>query len=181
MSSKRRHSWLITLCVALAAAGFLWFAFIPTAKAIRETRNQIREKEDFIAQADAMLGSIKQSERNLTDVRQFTTKCRQQMPTPGHLADLFGKIVDFVNESGAIDTHFDPQPEVALEIVRRIPVHMQLTGSYQQIGRLIALLEGLPQIVWVEELKIEKQKEDGKDVQCDLKLEVFAGDSKESG
>jgi Tfp pilus assembly protein PilO len=179
--SNRRHSWFITLSVSLAALGFLCFAFIPTARAIRNARNEIREQENFIAQTDSLHHCIVQSEHELNEVHQFTNEWRHQTPTPGQLANLFGKITDRVHQSGAISARFEPQQEVPLETIRRVPVRMELTGSYTEICRLLAALERLPENVWVEELKIEKQREAGKDVQCELKLEVFAVDSKESG
>jgi Tfp pilus assembly protein PilO len=178
---KRRTSWFITLPVALAGLGFLWLVFIPTARAIRDTRNDIREKQSFIAQADTLHTTVANLEHELDQVQQYTQEWGRQTPVPGQLEKLFGKITDQVHSSGVVSTRFEPQQEVSLEIIHRVPVHMELAGSYAEICHLLASLERLPETVWIEELKLEKPKENGKDVQCELKLEVFAADSKESG
>jgi hypothetical protein len=58
---------------------------------------------------------------------------------------------------------------------------MELGGSYCDICKLIAGIEGLPENVWIEQLKFEKSQEAGKDMKCELKLEVFAVNSDKSG
>ncbi|HZZ28616.1 MAG TPA: type 4a pilus biogenesis protein PilO [Pirellulales bacterium] len=179
--SNRRHSLFITLPTALAALAYLWFVFVPTAKALRNIHDQIRDKESFIAQTDALHTSAAHVEHDLAEVQQYTQDWCRQTPAPGQLEMLFEKITDYIRRSGVISTRFEPLQEVSLEIIHRMPVRMEVTGSYAQIFRLLASLERLPETVWVEELKIEKSKESGKDVQCELKLEVFAVDSKESG
>ncbi len=179
--AKRRTSWFVTLPIALAALGYLWLVFIPTAKAIRDIHTEISEKQSFIAQADTLQTNITHLEHDLADVTQYTTDWSSQTPAPGQLEQLFEKITDYVHRSGVVSTRFEPQQEVSLEIIHRVPVRMDVTGSFAEVCRLLAALERLPETVWVEELKIEKPKEDGKDVQCELKLEVFAVDSKESG
>jgi hypothetical protein len=52
--SRHRTSWFITLPIAALASAYLWLVILPTAKAIRETRQEIRQKQDFISQSHAL-------------------------------------------------------------------------------------------------------------------------------
>jgi Tfp pilus assembly protein PilO len=177
----KRSSWFVTLPIAALAIAYLAFIFFPTAKAIRETRGEIRLKQDYISQTEKLQTTVRQLEQNLDEAQQYAKSWRRQVPVPGQLSELFGTITAASRECGATTTRFDPQPEVAIDHLHRVPVQMDLIGSYHTICTLLAELERLSETVWVDEVKIEKQSGSGKDVKCELKLDVFAGDFKKSG
>jgi Tfp pilus assembly protein PilO len=176
----KRSSWFVTLPVAGLAIGYLYFVFFPTAAAIRETRGEIRLKQDYISQTEKLHQTVTQLEQNLNEVQQYTQQWRRQAPIPGQLSDLFGKISSCARECGALITRFEPQTEIALEHLHRVPVQMDLACSYSTLCHLLAELEQLPETIWIDEVRIEKVKENGKDMKCALKLDVFAGDFKKS-
>ena len=177
----KRSSWFVTLPIAALAISYLGMVFFPTAKAIRETRGEIRLKQDYIAQTEKLQNTVRQLEQNLDATQRYTKPWRRQVPLPGQLSELFGTITACSRECGADTTRFDPQTEVALSQLHRVPVQMDVIGSYHSVCRLIAELERLSETVWIDEVKIEKPSESGKDVKCELKLDVFAGDFKKSG
>lgn len=177
---KRRNSWFVTIPIVVGAVGYLWFVFFPTAKIIRETRNEIHEKEAFIAQSESLHRSVVQIENEVAEARQFTREWHANSAVIGHLSKLLGKITNQVSSAGAIATRLDPQPEVVLDTLRRVPVQMELTGSAGQIFQVLSLLEELPETVWVDEIKLEKSSEAAGNIQGQLKLEIFAVDLKKS-
>ena len=178
---RKRSSWFVTLPIAIGGIGYLWFVFFPTARAIREIRSEIREKEEFVAQCESLHRTVVQMEVGLTETRQYTQQWRRQTPVAGQLSNLFGKITDQVRQAGVTATRFEPQQEIVLETVERVPVHIELSGSCLDVFQLLAALERLPEAIWVEELKLEKSSEAGKNVKGELKLEVFAANLRKSG
>jgi Tfp pilus assembly protein PilO len=179
--SSKRTSWFVTLPIAAGALGYLWFVFLPTARAIRETRNEIRIKQDFIMQTEALHSTVAQLERDLKEIESYTQQWHEHAAAPGQLPNLFGKITQQAHDVGVVPTRFDPLKETTMEILHRAPVQMELTGGYQEVTRMLAAIEQLPETIWIEQLKIEKARENGKDVKCELKLEIFAVKSKKSG
>jgi Tfp pilus assembly protein PilO len=177
---KKRNSWFVTIPIVVGAVGYLWFVFFPTAKIIQDARNEIHEKEAFIAQSESLHRSVVQMENEVAEARQFTRDWRASSATIGHLSKLLGKITNQVRAAGATATRLDPQPEVVLDTVRRVPVQMELTGSASQIFRVLSLLEQLPETIWVDEVKLEKSGETAGNIQGQLKLEIFAVDLKKS-
>ena len=149
----------------------------------RHTRNaqEIHRKQDFIAQTEALHATISQLEHDLKDVEAYTRDWNSQAVSDTQLANLYGKITQRVHNAGVTPTRFDPQKEIALETLHRAPVQMELTGAYPDICRMLAALEQLPETIWIDHLKIEKLREDGQSVKCDMKLEIFAVNSKKSG
>ncbi len=180
-SSSKRTSWFVTLPIAAGALGYLWLVFLPTARAIRETRADIRTKQDYISKAEALHSVLAQAKSDLKVVDAYTRQWSDQTSRATQLPHLFGKITQQTHEIGAVPTRFDPLKEVKMETLLRAPVQMEIVGDYEQIARVLASLERLPETIWVEQLKIEKQSEKGQDVRCEVKLEIFAGNSNKSG
>ncbi len=178
--SAKRTSWFVTLPIAAGAVGYLWLVFLPTTRVIRETRNEIRTKQDFIAQAQSLHATLAQTEHDLKEVESCVSEWDSRAPAVARLPHLYGRIAHVAHEAGISPTKFDPLKEIAMETVRRAPVQMELVGAYQQIAALLAALERLPETIWIQQLKLEKQSENGGNVHCELKLEIFAGNSKKS-
>src|SRR5271154_422822 len=104
---KRRNSWFVTIPIVVGAVGYLWFVFFPTAKIIRETRNEIHEKEAFIAQSESLHRSVVQMENEVAEARQFTREWQANSAAIGHLSKLLGKITNQVSLAGAVATRLD--------------------------------------------------------------------------
>src|SRR2546421_4878742 len=106
--SRKRNSWFITLPIAATAVGYLWFVFFPTARIIRETRDEIREKQDFIAQCESLHWTVAQLDHDLAQSKQFTQQWRRVTPAAGQLASVFGKISNQLRLSGVVAKRFEP-------------------------------------------------------------------------
>ena len=178
---RRRTSWFVTLPIAATAVGFLSLIYFPTARSIRETRNEIRLKEDFIREIPSLHVAEAKLQQELEDIEAYRHQCESHMPTPAQLAASFGQINDRARDSGTSTTHFEPQPEQAMQLLHRVPVKMSVTGSYPAICQLLAELEQMPEAVWIDQLSLKRTRESGQNVEGELKLEVFTVNSKKSG
>src|SRR5262245_17419267 len=131
--ASRRTSWFITLPIAALAIGYLTLVFFPTARTIKEIRDEIRLKQNFIAQTETLHSATASLERELSEVEQYNRKWHRQTPRPEQLAVLFGKIDEKARQAGATMTKFDPQPVVVLDVLHRVPLQMELTGKYSEV------------------------------------------------
>ena len=61
-----------------------------------------------------------------------------------------------------------------------VPMELNVDGTFDQVDRLLARIESLPERIWVDDIKITREREDGKDEQCAIKLSVFAENSDKS-
>lgn len=177
----RRTSWFVTLPIAATAIGFLSLIYFPTSRSIRETRNEIRLKEDFIQQVPSLHVAAARLEQQLDDIEAYRHVCESHMLTTAQMAISFGRINDRARESGSATTHFEPQAEQAMQLLHRVPVKMSVTGSYPAICRLLAELEKMPEAVWIDQLTLKRPRETGQNVEGEMKLEVFTVKSKKSG
>jgi Tfp pilus assembly protein PilO len=156
---------------------YLLVSFFPTARAIKSLREEIRSDESYIAQATSLTIALAQDQSELERTREYTTNSRQRLPAHGRISAFLGRITKQADVAGAGTTRIEPQPEVELETLRVVPVVFAANGSFVEISRLLAGLEGLPERIWIEDLRLEGAREIGQKMKCELRLVVFAGNS----
>ena len=169
-----RGSWIVTLPVAGLAVAYVFLVFQPGRKAIDRLSDELVAEQDFIALAEAVGPAIQTIRQQLRETLAYNTARAESIPEQAELTSLFGRIHALAKASGAITTRFDPEPPLPLDRLRRIPVVIGCTGSFAQISRFLSDLECLPQIVWIDGIKIESFAQEGQNVKCELNVLVFA-------
>jgi Tfp pilus assembly protein PilO len=176
----RYGSWLVTISLAAAGILYLMFSFLPTARIVRELRDEIRLRQDFITQSDYLTASLAQAQRNLEAAKRYSTDWQQQLPSPATFPALLGRLTKQADLAGASTTHFEPQAPVEFDLLRQVPVVFEASGSYAEISRLLNGLEQMPERIWIDDMRLEAPRETGQKMQCNLKLTVFAVNSEKS-
>ncbi len=176
----RRGSWTVTLAVSAAALVYLFCSFLPTARAIRELRSEIRAREDFIAKSTSLPSAIVATQRELDQVSHYTARRKEHLPAAVQVPALLERMTRTAEAAGTSTTHFEPQTPRNLQQLRLVPILFGVHGGYGQICRMLAELERLPERIWVDELRLEAPRETGQQAECNLKLIIFAGNSEKS-
>ncbi len=178
--SIRRGSWLVTLALGAAALVYLYCVFLPTSRKIRQMRDQIRTQNEFIGHATFLPAALADTQKQLDAASRYTAHWHSHLASPGHLGDLLARLTKQADLAGTSTTRFEPQKSRDREYLSTMPIKFDARGSFSQAAALLARLEQLPELIWVEELKIAPASEATKNVQIDLSLTVFAGNSEKS-
>jgi Tfp pilus assembly protein PilO len=173
----RRGSWIVILPLAAVAAAYVVFFFLPGRRAIAELRQQARAKQDFVAEADRLQQTLRDGKQEMEKTQAYVAACRRRIPDEKELGTVFGRIHQVADAAGIRITRFDPQPPVVYETLRRVPVLVGCSGSFAQMYEFLRNLEALPTSLWVGSLKAEKDGRNAKNVQCEVGLAIFAGNS----
>ena len=56
--SSSKNSWIVILPVALVAAAYVIWIYLPGRKAIAELRDQIRSKQDFVMETEKAVRAV---------------------------------------------------------------------------------------------------------------------------
>ena len=176
----RRGSWIVILPLAAIAGGYVFLFFLPGRRAIAELRQQVRAKQDFVAEADKLQQTLRETKHEMEKTQAYVAACRRRIPDEKELGAVFGQIHQVADAAGIRVTRFDPQPPVVYEQLRRVPVLIGCIGSFAQMYEFVRNLEALPTLLWVGTLKTEKDGRNVKNVQCEIGLAIFAGNSEHS-
>ena len=171
----RYGSWLVTSSLVAAGILFLIFSFLPTSRTIQSLRDEIRSDEKYIAQTSSLTLALTQTQANLDRTIEYSANWRQRLPNHATFPAILGRITKQADVAGASMTRIEPQAALDLDTLRVIPIVFAAKGSYVDISRLLAGLEGLPEHVWLEDVRLEGSRQAGQKMLCELRLVVFAG------
>lgn len=180
-ANTQRGNWLLTLPLAGIAVLYILVFFLPSQRAMEALNEQLVAKQEVLAQADALLPTIAAVEAQLKEASGYNSRWIEVAPSERDLSGLYGRLHELVKKAGVATTRFDPQPPEELQRMRSVTIAMGLTGSFRQVSRFLEDLEALPQTIWIENLQLEGPGKRGKDIQCELNLEVFVDKSDLSG
>ncbi|MBN2477612.1 MAG: type 4a pilus biogenesis protein PilO [Pirellulales bacterium] len=175
-----RGSWIVTVPMVAIAVGYVTLFFMPGRQAIGETRQQIEQKQDYIAEAATLATALRATQQQLDAAEQYAKSWEDRSPAGGEISALYGKINALAERAGATTTRFDPEPVVAHDTIREIPLAMACTGSFGRIFEFLRSLEELPVEIWVKQCRLENLSGSRGSVNCELTLIVFADNRKNS-
>ncbi|MHB1036964.1 MAG: type IV pilus inner membrane component PilO [Pirellulales bacterium] len=175
-----RGSWVVTLLIAASATAYYFFCFLPSRQALGAMEGELRTKRDFVAQSQTLPATLRFVEGELEATRQYNKKWLERAGVEAQLAALFGQINQSAKLAGVKTTRFDPDPPIRFEQFSQVSLVLACTGTFPQTFELLRRLESLPNLVWIENLQLKRVSETGQDVQCEIKLAIFASNSENS-
>ena len=172
--------WIVTIPVSLMALAYLALFFLPRMRDIHDMRHELQQREDYIARADKLRPAAERVGKELTETLAYCNAWQDHCIDEHELEALFSKIGQLAEANGARILRFEPQPPVAYERVRKIPVIFSFAAPFASVQQLARGLEELQASNWVDHFKIETSSEDGKLVKAELNLVLFADNPEKS-
>ncbi len=169
----RSASIIIVLLLALGA-GYVGFVFVPQHRALGKLSADLATQRDYIDRTGDLVPAVQAVQQELEQTNAYNTKWQEHTPDERQLAALFGEISGLAKESGITTTRFNPDPIVAYDRIRKIPLTVGCKGTFSQVEKFLCGLEALPQAIWIEHVSIEKQPQDKENVSCEASLVIFA-------
>ncbi len=167
-SPKAQNVLLSLFVYALIAVG-IFFLVLPINQDINIAkqeesmlRNQFRTKAEQVA-------SLPDIDEQMVALRDFYLKLKAQLPEEGELATLLAGI----NDTGlAFQLDFKQlhwQKGEKIGWLLKLPLSIELDGTYQNIGEFSSALSRLPRIVALQDLSLTRIEDENR-----LKLSVIA-------
>jgi len=177
---------VILWCLVIFAAGYYFFVSEqrPELKTL-ETKEKALKKEFAIKLGKT--NNLAEYKEQFKEIESRLTSMLKQLPKEKEVADLLVDISRTGLINGLVFELFKPESEFEKGFYAELPVTMQVTGSYHQIGDFLDGLAELPRIVTVHDFSIypRKQKADDGDDKMVMELTVqtyryFESDDDES-
>lgn len=175
------RSRLITLIAGGVAVAYALLVFVPMQQSIAGTHRQLRDQRAQIVQSLTLVQRIRELEEQFAATEQFNLAWQNKAPASQHVASVFADVIRHAKESGAEVMSLSPQAERPLETISRIPVSLTVEGSYHSLHALLACLEGMTGVVWVDEIQLQPKEKGASRLACTIKLVIFSKRSEISG
>jgi Tfp pilus assembly protein PilO len=149
-------------------------------KSIRQLHRELRSKQDYVAQAQRLGPTIAETEARLQEANAFTASWQERAPGTAGLSGFYAGVIDAAQEAGVKTVRFDPGSPEPLKTLQKQPLEMEIEGTFAGVFQFSSRLERLAAPVWLEEINIEPRSEDRENLQCEIKMAVFAARTENS-
>ena len=147
--------WIIAL-VAVLAAGYFYHI-----SKLQETLQQAAQKEEQLKQEFEQkafqAANLDAYKKQMIEMEESFGALVSQLPSD---TEVPGLLEDITNKGMLNGLEFDSiqlQPEIAREFYVELPIQIQASGSYHDLGAFVSGMAGLPRIVTLHDFKIVQQ------------------------
>jgi type IV pilus assembly protein PilO len=162
----------IALTFAAVVAAGIWYFVIQeempqlerAQRDERDLRTQFEDRQRKAANFDAYRAQLAEIERD------FGAMLRQ-LPGKTEVPSLLVDISQTGLGAGLEEQEFTPATEIHKDFYAELPIKLQYTGSYHELGNFVSGIAALPRIVTLHDIKIRRRADSAAD---ELVLDVTA-------
>jgi type IV pilus assembly protein PilO len=162
----------IALVFAAVVAAGIWYFVIQeempqlerAQRDERDLRTQFEDRQRKAANFDAYRTQLAEIERD------FGAMLRQ-LPGKTEVPSLLVDISQTGLGAGLEEQEFTPATEIHKDFYAELPIKLQYTGSYHELGNFVSGIAALPRIVTLHDIKIRRRNDAASD---ELVLDVTA-------
>lgn len=144
---------IVTLCIALAVAGY----FLDTTKQKAELEKIVAEEQSLrnvFSGKQAKAANLEAYKQQLEEMRTSFGTLLRQLPNETEIETLLTDISQTGISSGLEIDYFKPEGLRPKEFYSEYPIKLKVTGRYHEFAEFISGVAALPRIVTVQDIKI---------------------------
>lgn len=155
-----RFVTLMGLFSALIAAGW-WFGWnVQMEELDRKVADEVKLKEDWIGKKRQAV-NLDEHRRQLEQINTTFGALLKQLPNQSEMGDLLVDINKAAQSRGLLVDLFKPGGEAPRDFFAELPITLQLTGNYHDIGTFAGDIAQLPRIVTLNDIDVTANPKDG--------------------
>jgi type IV pilus assembly protein PilO len=144
---------LLSLFAALLTAAW-WFGWnVQMEELGQKTAEETKLKEDWVGKRQQAV-NLEAYKAQLTAIDTSFGILLRQLPNKSEIGDLLVDINKAAQGRGLIVELFKPAPEAPQAFYSEVPIALQLTGTYHDLGAFAGDIAQLPRIVTLNEIEI---------------------------
>lgn len=144
---------IITLCIALAVAGY----FLDTTKQKVELEKAAAEEKtlrNIFSEKQAKAANLEAYKQQLDEMRTSFGTLLRQLPNETEIETLLTDISQTGISTGLEIDYFKPEGLRPKEFYSEYPIKLKVTGHYHEFAEFISGVAALPRIVTVQNISI---------------------------
>jgi type IV pilus assembly protein PilO len=163
----------VVLCFAVLAIFLFWYLVYSEQKPLLDAARVVeQQKRAEFKTKHSKAVNLEVYQQQLADIERSFGALLRQLPGKTEVPSLLVDISQVGVGAGLEEKLFQPATdEVKKDFYAELPIKIQLTGSYHQMGEFVSGIAALPRIVTLNGITI---KPDNKDMYDNLSLELTA-------
>jgi type IV pilus assembly protein PilO len=146
---------------AVVAGGCIYFDTLDQLTALEVVKKkEVSLRTDFETK-QAKAANLPDYQYQLTQIEASLDEMIKQMPTEAEVASLLVDISQTGLASGLTFHLFKPAAPVPKDFYSELPIKIEVTGKYEELGLFVSGVASLPRIVTVHDVNITPEGKDG--------------------
>ncbi len=145
---------LVVFLCGVLVGGWYWFISQDQLDKLSRVEAQEAELKTTFEAKQRLAANLEIHREQLVQIEEFLTDLLRQLPGSAEIAAL---LVDVSQTGLAAGLEFDlfrPAGEVSKSFYAELPIQVEVTGAYHELGRFVSGLAALPRIVTVHDVAI---------------------------
>ncbi len=115
-----------------------------------------------------------QLQQELQAVEDYNRQWHSRLHSGSAISEVYAQITDLAQSTGVSTTRLDPSADVNYSTICKTPLSLELTGTYQEVHDFLVALENREEVIWIDELRLRKDRQSEGYLQCELTMGIFA-------
>jgi type IV pilus assembly protein PilO len=145
---------LSVVLVALIVGGFVYLLYMPNFEQISKLQKEIAEQETKLKETKKNADQYAEYQKKLEDAQVKFNIAAKALPEKNEVPSLLTNISQVGKDAGLEFLLFKPEPEVLKDFYAELPITMELSGSYHDLGAFFDQLSGMPRIVNIKKFEM---------------------------
>lgn len=148
--------WLVG---AVATLGLVaWLLLVPKVEALTVAANEEASLKMLYRAKANKVAALPDVETQITALRQQYYQVSRQLPEEEELATLLAGINEIGVKQSLSFEQMEWQPRTRADWIYEIPLEIELTGDYANIGEFSAAVARMPRVVSLQNFKLHKSE-----------------------
>ena len=151
LDQKIKIAGVVAVVVALVA-GFYFFVFAPNLEKIKKLESQKVSLQADVDKAEKAAENLDQHKAELAEAEKRFEEISIVLPKTKEIPALLTSISDHGTSAGLDFNSFTPKKETPEDFYAKIPISIQVSGPYHNVGYFLDQVSKLERIVTVEDI-----------------------------
>jgi type IV pilus assembly protein PilO len=151
---------LLFVCSVVIGVGIYFDTLDQLTRLKSAEQNELALKREFEDKQKKAV-NLPDFQDQLTQIETSLDEMIRQMPTEDELANLLVDISQTGLASGLQFKLFKPETPILKDFYSELPIKIQVTGKYEELGLFVSGLAALPRIVTLHDVNIVPEGKDG--------------------
>jgi type IV pilus assembly protein PilO len=152
---------VILIVCALVAGGCIYLDTLDKITEFESVQQKEAELKTAFEEKQAKAANLPDYQYQLTQIEASLDEMIKQMPTEAEVASLLVDISQTGLASGLEFKLFKPEAPVLKDFYSELPIKIEVTGRYEELGLFVSGLASLPRIVTIHDVDISPEEKDG--------------------
>jgi type IV pilus assembly protein PilO len=149
---------IVVFIVGAVSAANYFLLVQPEYEQIARQEAVLHTLEDELTQKQTIANNLAQYKHEKEILERKLQQALTELPNEGNIAELIRSLAEIGQKAGLTINDIAPQPEQKQSFYASIPIVMQVTGNFHEIGVFLDALSKLARIVNVTNIKMSTPK-----------------------